>query len=146
MLVTLLLMGIPFFLIFWGLRKSKNPKIKYPYIYCSIGKYIILSVLTCGVWYIMWIYRATKFLNITPDSAKHRPSAEMFLCTLVPFYQIYWFYKHAQKVDLLAKAEKRTFPDISILCLIFAIFLPIVASIIMQDKLNDLCLDQQKAT
>ena len=57
----------------------------------------------------------------------------------VPFYQIYWFYKHGQKLDSFMKARKLSGSDMATLCLILGIFIPVVACILMQDKFNQLC-------
>lgn len=50
---------------------------------------------------------------------------------------IYWMYKTAQRLDKMA-AAKSIPSDLSTLCLILAIFVPIIPPILMQDKLNDI--------
>lgn len=56
----------------------------------------------------------------------------------VPFYMVYWYYKHGEKIDKLnAVTGNKT--DYTSLCLILGIFIPIVASILMQDNINKLC-------
>lgn len=55
----------------------------------------------------------------------------------VPFYQIYWTYKTAQRIDKMALA-KGLQSEMSTLCLILAIFVPIIPPILMQDKLNNI--------
>ena len=57
----------------------------------------------------------------------------------VPFYQIYWFYKHGQRIDNLSKQKNLNNADMATLCLILGIFIPIVACILMQDRINTLC-------
>ena len=46
-------------------------------------------------------------------------------------------YKTAQRLDKMA-AAKNIPSDLSTLCLILAIFVPIIPPILMQDKLNDI--------
>ncbi|MBQ4560082.1 MAG: SHOCT domain-containing protein [Tyzzerella sp.] len=53
----------------------------------------------------------------------------------VPFYSIYWTYKSAIRIDKLART-KGIQSDLSTLCLILAIFVPIIPPILMQDKVN----------
>ena len=53
----------------------------------------------------------------------------------VPFYFIYWMYKNAQRLDKLA-AQNGVASDLTTLCLILAIFVPIIPPILMQDKIN----------
>ena len=61
------------------------------------------------------------------------------LCIFVPFYQIYWIYKHGQKIDIFAKSKNLDHSDVATLYLILVILNPIVAIILMQDKINFLC-------
>ena len=58
-------------------------------------------------------------------------------CLFVPFYIIYWTYKTAQRVDKMA-AAKGISSDMATLCLILAIFVPIIPPILLQDKMNNI--------
>lgn len=107
--------------------------------YCSLGKHIVLCLFTFGIWYLIWTYRTTKYLNKTPNAAYYNPTSKLLLCMFVPFYSIYWFYKHGQRIDSFSKAKGLNHSDMATLCLILGIFIPIVACIIMQDKINTLC-------
>lgn len=55
----------------------------------------------------------------------------------VPFYIIFWTYEHGKRIDRLAK-ENRVSSDIATVSLVLGIFIPIVACIIMQDKINSI--------
>ena len=101
----------------------------------SLTTHILLLLLTCGIWYYIWIYRTTEYLNRTPGEAPRSTTTELLLCMFVPFYLIFWVYKSAQRIDKLAAANGVQ-SDISTLCLILAIFIGIVPPIIMQDKIN----------
>ena len=57
----------------------------------------------------------------------------------VPFYQIYWFYKHGLRIDSMSKQKNINTSDMATLCLLLGIFIPIVACILMQDRINILC-------
>lgn len=57
----------------------------------------------------------------------------------IPFYQIYWIYKHAQRIDKMTAAKFGVQEDNSTVYLILALFIPVVALILMQDKINKLC-------
>lgn len=107
--------------------------------YISMGKHIVLCLLTFGIWYLIWIYRTTAYLNRAPDSEEYSPASKLLLCMFVPFYIIFWLYKHGQRIDRLAKANNVD-SDIATLSLIMGIFIPIVAVILMQDKINDICI------
>ena len=102
-----------------------------------MGKHIVLCVFTFGIWYLIWIYRTTEFLNKAPDSEEYSPTSKLLLCMFVPFYIIFWTYEHGKRIDRLAK-ENRVSSDIATVSLVLGIFIPIVACIIMQDKINSI--------
>lgn len=103
--------------------------------YCGLGKHVLLLLFTFGIWYLIWIYRVTGYLNRVEDEPPRNPTTKLLLCMFVPFYSIYWVYKSAQRVDKLAAAGGLA-SDITTLCLILAIFVPIIPPILMQDKIN----------
>lgn len=104
-------------------------------IYCDLVKHILLLLFTFGIWYFIWIYRMTGYLNCVEDEPPRDPTKKLLLCIFVPFYSIYWVYKSAQRIDKLA-AEKGVASDLSTLCLILAIFVGIIPPILMQEKIN----------
>ena len=107
--------------------------------YCELGKHIILCLFTFGIWYLIWIYRTTKYLNNTKNVVQYNPKRELLLCMFVPFYQIFWFYQHGPRIDAMSKQKKLNASEMSTLCLILGIFIPIVACILMQERINMLC-------
>lgn len=111
----------------------------YDEAYCGLGKHIVLCLFTFGIWYLIWTYRTTKYLNKAPNAVQYDPTSKLLLCMFVPFYQIYWFYKHGQRLDAMSKQKKINNSDMATLCLILGIFIPIVACILMQDRINILC-------
>lgn len=104
-------------------------------IYCGLVKHILLLLFTCGIWLYIWIYRVTGYTNNVQGEENRNPTNKLLLCLFVPFYVIYWMYKTAQRLDKMA-AAKNIPSDLSTLCLILAIFVPIIPPILMQDKLN----------
>lgn len=107
------------------------------YAYCSMVKHVLLLIFTFGIWYLIWVYKTTGYLNAVNDEEPRNPTTKLLLCIFVPFYGIYWTYKSAQRIDKLSR-QKGLSSDSAILCLIMAIFLPIIAPIIMQDKINNI--------
>ena len=103
--------------------------------YCSMVKHVLLLIFTFGIWQLIWIYRTTRYLNCVTVEPPRNPTTKLLLCMFVPFYIIYWMYKHAKYIDILA-AEKGIPSDIGVLCLVLEFFVPIVPPILMQDKLN----------
>ena len=105
--------------------------------YCSMAVHVLLMLLTCGVYNLVWIYRVTKYLNCVEGNQPRNATNKLLLCMFVPFYSIYWTYQSAQRIDKLAKQKGRA-SDISTLCLVLAILLPIVPPILMQAKINEI--------
>ena len=103
--------------------------------YCSLAKHVLLLLFTFGIWQLIWVYKSTSYLNCVEDEEYRNPTTKLLLCMFVPFYSIFWIYKSAQRIDKLAKT-KNIQSDLSTVCLILAIFIPFVAYIIMQDKIN----------
>ena len=109
--------------------------------FCKLTNHILLLIFTFGIWNLIWIYRATRWLNCVNDEPPRDPVKKLLLCLFVPFYGIYWTYKSAQRVDALA-ASRGVASDLSTPCLILAIFVGIVPPILMQEKLNTILAAQ----
>ena len=107
-------------------------------MYRPMATHILLLIFTFGVYSCIWIYKTTKYLNQSPVGEPENPTTKLLLCMFVPFYQIYWFYKQGQKIDGMARVRNLPGNDIATLCLVFGVFFPFVANIIMQDKFNQL--------
>ena len=112
--------------------------------YISLGRHIILSLFTFGIWPLIWIYRTTRFLNNTPNVEQYQPCNKLLLCMFIPFYQIYWYYKHGQRIDTYTKSKRMDTSDMATMCLILGIFVPFVASILMQDRINSICVAKEQ--
>lgn len=104
-------------------------------MYCSLFAHTLLLFFTFGIWFLVWIFRVTTYLNCDKDEEYRNPATKLLLCMFVPFYSIYWTYKSAQRIDRLAKTVNVT-SDLATPCLILEFFVPIVPPILMQDKIN----------
>jgi len=102
----------------------------------SLGAHICLLLFTFGIWQYVWIYKRTKFTNLVKDEEERNPTTKLLLCLFVPFYNIYWTYKTAKRVDKIAK-ERNVPSDLGTICLVLAIFIPIVPPILIQSKINE---------
>ena len=130
-------------LVSWIKNPYKEQSEDYGNAYCPMAKHILLYLFTCGIWALIWIYRTTKYLNKAPNSENYNPTNKLLLCIFVPFYQIYWFYKHGQRIDSILQSKNNN-SNMATVCLILALFIPLVAVIIMQDKINQLCIQEKK--
>lgn len=107
--------------------------------YIGLGKHIVLCLFTFGIWYWIWIYRTTAYLNRTPNAEQYNPTLKLLLFLFVPFYSIYWYYKHGGRIDTLSHSRNLNQSDMATMCLVLGVFIPIVACILMQDRINSLC-------
>lgn len=106
----------------------------------SIAMCIILSIVTCGIYDIIW------FINLTDDTntvcGKPGTSGGMaFLLSLVTFgiYAIYWAYKQGEKLDEAKQAKGLPTGNSAILFLLLTLFgFGWIGWLIMQDTLNKL--------
>lgn len=112
--------------------------------YIDMLTHILLLLFTFGIWFCIWIYRTTDFLNKCKRDIPRSPVSQLLLCMFVPFYIIYWIYKSAQRTDTLGKEKGRT-DDISTLCLVLEFFISIVPPILIQNKINSMARQPQKS-
>ncbi len=105
--------------------------------YRNLALFVFLYIITFGIWNYVWVYKTTKFLNKTPNAEVYSPAKKLLLCIFVPLYQTYWFYKHGEKIDALSQYEELKNNYLTILCPLIPI--PLISSVIMQDKINQVC-------
>lgn len=106
----------------------------------NIALCIILSLVTCGIYGIVW------FVNLTDDTnnAVGQPGTTgivAFLLTLVTcgIYGWYWAFKQGEKLDNAKNERGIASSNSGILYLLLQLFgLGIVAYALMQDSLNKL--------
>lgn len=145
-LYGLLLIGAfmaPAAFMFKGKEKPEGEKTEG---YLGLIKLVLLSVFTFGIYNIYWLYRTTRFLNSAPGGNKYSPVGQTLLCIFVPFYIWYWFYRHGEKADVLSGEYSLNFSGTAVLCLVLAILLNVVAPIILQDRINNICVAAVKAS
>ena len=118
----------------YSVQTGNNPAGFY-----SLVTHGLLLIFTLGIWEFIWIYRTTQFLNCVQDEPPRNPTTKLLLCIFVPFYSIYWVYKHAKYIDSLA-ASKGVPSDLATLCLVMMFLVPIVPLVLMQDKINNIVM------
>ena len=102
---------------------------------------IVLSVVTCGIYAIVW------FINLTDDAKEYSGDQDMqsggvaFLLTLITcgIYGIYWAYKMGKLIETAQANNGITAKDNSVLYLVLEIVgLGIVNYCLMQNDLNEI--------
>lgn len=105
--------------------------------YCDMVKHVLLLIFTFGIWQMLWIYKTTEFLNRTPQEQPRSGVCQLLLCVFVPFYIIYWVYASCKRIDKLAYYSG-VYGEITVMCVLFEIFIAVLAPIFMQEKINNI--------
>lgn len=109
-------------------------------VYVNMTKHILLLAFTFGIYNLVWIYKTTQGINALYKEYDKDELSKVILCAFVPFYQIYWFYSEAKKLDKLFYEENKNISSFAVTTLILAIFFPFFgAAILLQARLNDYC-------
>lgn len=105
----------------------------------SIGMCIVLSLVTCGIYAIYWLYKLNNDMNSLTGDYEGTSGGMVILLTLVTcgIYGWYWFYKMGLKVDEVKNQMGQQSSSSSILFLILGICgLGIVDYILIQSTIN----------
>ncbi len=80
------LAGFLFILLSWRIESRKRPEFEGSHYFpIAVFKFILLSVMTRGIYLSYWMYRNWKYLK-NKDSSSIMPIARSF------FFPIFWFY------------------------------------------------------
>lgn len=101
---------------------------------------IILSLVTCGIYGIVWMINLVDDLNTASQSQGDQNGVTVFLLSLVTcgIYSYIWLYKAGEKVNVIKRLNGEA-PDTSasLIYLILGVFgLGIVSYCLIQDQLN----------
>lgn len=98
---------------------------------------VILSVITLGIFYIIWLYRICKKIRII-EKRDTSCGVELICILIVPFYVLYWYYTRAKIMSEAAEANYNVHVDSNeVVYLVLTLCgLGIVATILMQSELN----------
>lgn len=105
----------------------------------SIPMLVVLSIVTCGIYYFYWIYKTTEEIKNFMESEEINPTLELILSIVTcGIYTYYWYYKYGKIVylEMTKKAGLDSTEDSTILLVILNLFMYVVSSAILQDKLN----------
>lgn len=103
--------------------------------YIDIAKHIFLSLITFGVWQLVWIYHVTKNLNKVEAVEERKPARELLLSLFLAFYYPFWLYKTAEAVEDYGMENGKEF-KIDVLCIAFSFVSPLFATVLIQNKIN----------
>ncbi|WP_297299137.1 DUF4234 domain-containing protein [uncultured Brachyspira sp.] len=101
----------------------------------------ILSVVTCGIYLIYWIYVTTNDVNSYMEEKYFNPTLAVVLSIVTcGLFTIYWFYKYANVIfnDMSKKANLDSYGESAIVValLILVPFGYLYSVLTLQSKLN----------
>lgn len=107
----------------------------------SIVTCIILSIVTCGIYGIIWFINIVDDLNTASGDVNGQSGVVVFILTLVTcnIYGLYWAYKAGEKVSIIRQRNGLSSDSNNgILYLILNLFgLSIVTYALVQSELNN---------
>ena len=107
----------------------------------SIVTYIILTIVTCGIFGIYWFVCLTNDVNTVSGDINGTSGGVAVLLSIVTcgIYGLYWAYKQGDKIDFAKRQRGVPSTNTGIMYLLLSVFgLGIVAYGMMQDELNRL--------
>ncbi|ASJ21367.1 DUF4234 domain-containing protein [Brachyspira hampsonii] len=107
----------------------------------SIPMLVILSIVTCGIYYLYWIYKTTDEIKNFMGREDINSALELILVLVTcNIYSLYWYYKYGKIVylEMTAKVGMDNSEDSSVLLVILGLLVYVVAGAILQDKLNSI--------
>lgn len=108
----------------------------------NLALYIILSIVTCGIFALVWLAMLANDLRTMSNDESKMSGGMVVLLTIVTFgiYGWIWYYQAGETLNSI-KASRGISVDQSsgVLYLLLAVFgLSIVSSALIQDSLNKL--------
>ena len=101
---------------------------------------IILSIVTCGIYGIYWLYCIATDINAISDDPNAMSPVLVIILSFVTcgLYFLYWVYKAGSLLDQKMIETGRTAESRPVLYVVLALFFPIVTYVLMQDTINQL--------
>lgn len=108
----------------------------------NIALYVILSIVTCGIFLIYWMICVVNDLNNASDQPNDTNGVVVYLLSLVTcgIYGVYWMYKAGEKVEVVKrKLGEPVSGNDGILYLVLQLFgFGLINYCLIQNELNKL--------
>ena len=106
----------------------------------NIATAIILSIITCGIYFYVWMYDITESANVATNKSEITPGMAILLSIITcGIYSIYWNYKMGKQIYEARIAKGMNASDNSILYLILSLLgWSIINVALMQSDLNEM--------
>jgi len=110
--------------------------------FISIPKYLVLTVITCGIFSLYWNYRQMEACNDLVGRQEFKFLTWLLLSIVTcGIYHIYYQYKMGSTiVEIQRKHNTQVFDSLPVVSLLVAVVgLSLVADIIHQAEINKMC-------
>lgn len=107
----------------------------------NIALCIILSLITCGIYGLYWMYTLTEDVNAISGDTNATSGGMVILLSIVTcnIYTWYWLYKQGDRIDNTKTMRGKPSSSTGILYLLLGIFgFSIISYALMQDEINKL--------
>lgn len=105
----------------------------------SVPMLVVLSIVTCGIYYLYWIYKTTDEIKNFMEREDINPTLELVLSIVTcGLYTFYWYYKYGKilYLEMTKKAGMDNTEDSTVLLIVLNFFMYVISCAIFQDKLN----------
>ena len=106
----------------------------------SIALCIVLSVVTCGIYALYWLYCLAEDTNRVASRQGAASGGMVLLLSIVTcgIYEFYWLYRAGEELDRLRTDRGGLQGHLGLLYMLLAIFgLGIISYALMQSELNE---------
>ena len=105
----------------------------------NIALCVILSIVTCGLYGLYWLYTLTEDTKTLLGDANGTSGGIVVLLSIVTcnIYNLYWMFTQGEKIDRIKTSRGLPSSNSGILYLILSLFgLSIISYAIMQSEIN----------
>ena len=104
----------------------------------SIPMVVILWIVTCGIYGLIWIYQTGRVVKDYTGDSTINPGVDLLLCIVTcGIYQLFWFYKLGERIRTCGDIASVPINENGLVYLLLNLFgMSIVAAAIAQSDLN----------
>lgn len=105
----------------------------------SVGVSILLSVVTCGIYGLYWLYQLAEDVNTVTQRPNATSGGMVLLLNIVTcgIYGFYWFFKAGEAMDELRYRNNQPSGSLAIIYLVLSVLgLSIVSMALLQSEVN----------
>ena len=107
----------------------------------SIPLCIILSIVTCGIYSLYWLYCMNEDVRLMTGDPSAPSGGMVILLSIITcdIYLLYWMYKQGSNIDMLKTQRGISSSSTGLVYLLLTVFgLGIVSYALMQNEINHL--------